>query len=249
MPIVIPFVDSTVLVAEKSMTGVTGNFYCGLHEFEDMAFLLHFLRSNELFIDVGANVGSYTILASGAVGAKTICIEPVRNTYEKLLRNVRINDLSDIVRTELCAISDNNGELRFSTDRDTMNSVVDDSYQGVSELIPVRKLDDVLENYNPVMMKIDVEGHELSLLRGATRTLVNPTLQVIFLEGQNEDINGIMKRNGFQMACYDPKLRLVFEQTKRSGPHTSNQLWIRNIEEAGRRCSSAKKFNAQGMLI
>jgi len=249
MPIVVPFVDNTVLVAEKSMTGVTGNIYCGLHEYEDMAFLLHFLRSKELFIDVGANVGSYTILASGAVGAKTICIEPVRHTYQKLLRNVRINDLDDVVQAELCAVSDINGTLRFSTDRDTVNSVVDDHYQGVSELIPVRKLDDILQNSTPVMIKIDVEGHELSLLRGATKTLANPILQVVLLEGQNEDINRIMTGNGFHMACYNPKSRQISEQSKHSGLRTSNQLWIRNIEEAKERCCSAKTFKAQGMLV
>ena len=44
------------------MTGATGNVYCGLHEFEDMALVLHALRPRDLFVDVGANVGSYTVL-------------------------------------------------------------------------------------------------------------------------------------------------------------------------------------------
>jgi thymidylate synthase len=63
------------------MTGATGNIYAGLHEFEDMAFLLHLLRSEDMFADVGSNIGSYTILASGVVGAKSVAFEPVPSTY------------------------------------------------------------------------------------------------------------------------------------------------------------------------
>jgi FkbM family methyltransferase len=44
-----------------------------------MAFVLHLLRPDHKFVDVGANVGSYTVLAAGAVGAEVICIEPVRS--------------------------------------------------------------------------------------------------------------------------------------------------------------------------
>ncbi len=59
------------------MTGATGNIYAGLHEFDDMAFFLHLLRPEDMFADVGSNIGSYTILASGVVGAKSVAFEPV----------------------------------------------------------------------------------------------------------------------------------------------------------------------------
>ena len=56
------------------MTGATQNIYCGLQEFEEMAFLLHFLRKDDLPLDIGANIGSYTILAASSVGARTMAI-------------------------------------------------------------------------------------------------------------------------------------------------------------------------------
>ena len=65
-PTVAQFVNSAQLLATPGMAGATGNVYVGLHEFADMSFLLHFLRPNDLFVDVGANIGSYTILASAA---------------------------------------------------------------------------------------------------------------------------------------------------------------------------------------
>ena len=60
-----PWVGGTKLAVRKGMTGATGNIYCGLHEFPDMAFVLHALKTTDVFLDIGANVGAYTILASG----------------------------------------------------------------------------------------------------------------------------------------------------------------------------------------
>ena len=65
MPVVFPWIGCTSLVVERGMTGATMNVYCGLHEAADMAFVLHVLRAGDGFLDIGANVGTYTILASG----------------------------------------------------------------------------------------------------------------------------------------------------------------------------------------
>ncbi len=70
--ICMPWIAGTKLVVKRGMTGATGNIYAGLHEFADMSFLLHFLRPNDLFVDVGANVGSYTVLASGVCKARSM---------------------------------------------------------------------------------------------------------------------------------------------------------------------------------
>ncbi len=72
-PIVVPFVNEIRLVAERGMTGATGNYYCGLHEPEDMAFVLHFVRSGDVFYDVGANVGAYSLLAAAAGASAAPC--------------------------------------------------------------------------------------------------------------------------------------------------------------------------------
>jgi len=64
-PITLPYVNGTYLFATRGMTGATGNWYCGLHEYEDMSFVLHTLKPGDLFVDVGANIGSYSILAAG----------------------------------------------------------------------------------------------------------------------------------------------------------------------------------------
>ena len=62
--VAVPFVNATRLLVTPGMTGATGNLYCGLHEYQDMAFVLHALRAGDRFIDIGANIGSYTVLAA-----------------------------------------------------------------------------------------------------------------------------------------------------------------------------------------
>ena len=52
------WIEGSKLVVRNGMTGATGNIYCGLHEFSDMAFLLHLLRPDDLFVDIGANIGA-----------------------------------------------------------------------------------------------------------------------------------------------------------------------------------------------
>jgi len=84
MPVIFPWIGQSKLVAERGMTGATGNIYAGLHEFTDMAFCLHLLRSGDLFVDVGANIGSYTVLASKAIGTNSVTLEPVPQTFERL---------------------------------------------------------------------------------------------------------------------------------------------------------------------
>ena len=59
------WVDKANFIINRGEHAMTGNLYCGLLEYEDMAFVLHSLKETDNFYDIGANVGSYTLLASG----------------------------------------------------------------------------------------------------------------------------------------------------------------------------------------
>ena len=71
-----PWIGGQRLSIRRGMRGATGNIYVGLHEFADMMLTLNFLREGDLFLDIGANVGSYTVLASGICRAVTWAFEP-----------------------------------------------------------------------------------------------------------------------------------------------------------------------------
>jgi hypothetical protein len=97
MPVVAPWIGTTALVMERGMTGATMNLYCALTEAADMAFALHLLRPADRFLAIGANVGTYTILASGVAQAHSITLEPIPATYASLQRNLRLNNFHSLV--------------------------------------------------------------------------------------------------------------------------------------------------------
>ena len=99
MPVVIPWIGGTKLAVEKGMNAATMNYYCKLFEAVDMTLLLHVLRPGDMFLDIGANVGTFTVLASGVAHAATIALEPIPDTYERLMRNLRLKSLRKTSQT------------------------------------------------------------------------------------------------------------------------------------------------------
>lgn len=191
--IVYEWINGSRFLVKNGETGLTGNIYTGLHEFQDMAFLLHFLRSEDLFIDVGANVGSYTILACSAVGARGIAFEPVPSTYRRLAENIYLNHLDEKVKCINIGVGAQQGSLVFTSDSDTMNHVLAPIEQCENkEVVEVTSLDIALYGESPILIKIDVEGYETPVLEGAQETLKNKMLHSIIME-----INGSGSRYGF----------------------------------------------------
>ena len=85
----VPFPNGTRLLVPPHMKGAAHFIYPGLCEFEDMGFALHFLRPDDLFLDVGANIGAYTVLAAGAAGCRVIAFEPAPATFRSLQANLQ----------------------------------------------------------------------------------------------------------------------------------------------------------------
>ena len=117
VPHLVPFVDETFLVMERGMTGASGNWYSGLHEHADMAFTLHLLREGDFFADVGANIGSYTLLAAGAAGADAAAFEPIPQTFESLQRNIAFNRLANRVTCHNVGVGSSDKPMSFTKTR------------------------------------------------------------------------------------------------------------------------------------
>src|SRR5262249_26056100 len=200
--IIIPWISGTKLVASRGMTGATGNIYGGLHEFADMLFVLHFLRQGDLFLDVGANIGSYTVLASGVRGARTWAFEPDPVTAEALHKNVEVNDLSTLVNIYRLAVGSNCTDIRFTVGLDTTNRVALDGDRDF-RIVPQRPLDDLLHGNKPIMMKMDIEGYEDEALAGAGSILSGNFLKAIQLETLSSESERMLRMYGFERVYYD----------------------------------------------
>lgn len=254
----VPFVNNTVLVVSPGMTGATQNIYTGLHEFEDCGFLLHLLRSGDLFVDIGANVGVYTVLAAGAIGATAIAVEPVPDTFAKLLANLRVNGLDGKAQPHNIGLGRSASTLRFTVDQDTTNHVVtDESWTGPSLQVPVQTLDAVLNGQTPSLIKIDVEGWESEVLAGAAATLGQPSLLALIVEMNGQDaafnpnekaVHDCLLRNGFAPHAYNPFTRsLIPLPSKHLG--AANTIYSRNAAELRSRLDRAPRFQVNGRSI
>ena len=245
---VLPWVNNTRLALEPRMAGATGNYYCGLHEWPDMAFVLHLLRPEDSFADIGANVGSYTVLASGAVGCHTEAFEPVPATYQRLLAHIELNEISHLVHPHQAAVGATQGSLFFSIDRDSMNQVVAADYPGLSKELPVLAVDQLPALRHSVCWKLDVEGHEQALLAGAQETLADAPPAAILCEDRSEPVAKCLLEAGFQIYNYNPWTRRLLLDPSGSAS-CSNQLWIRNQEFVQTRLLAAPSFSVFGENI
>lgn len=253
-PIVVPFIGDTRLAVSRGMHGATGNIYCGLHEFNDMAFVLHFLWPEDHFVDIGANVGSYTILASGVCGAITTAVEPVSSTAAALQRNVHINHLGEKVKIYVAAVGEESGKTRISSAEDCTNHILKPGETVTSEEVSQTTLDELLEGRHPILIKIDVEGFEMKVLRGGKKTFSDPHLKAVIMEVNgsglkygiaDDDLLAEMEQYGFTPHSYLPEERTLLTATE-AVKHGGNWVFLRNTEGVHLRLKGAKPFSVMG---
>ena len=136
------------------MVGETCNHYFGLREFKEIGFLLHFLRQDELFIDIGTNVGSCTVLAAAVGQARVVAVKPTSSTFLPLLDKANVNALGHLVRAFYISLGASESRLHFFVKLGAENHVVfvqpGQSLQAME--VQVNALDDLLPVERPVMI-------------------------------------------------------------------------------------------------
>jgi FkbM family methyltransferase len=240
------------------MTGATGNIYFGLFEFEDMAFALHVLRPNDFFVDIGANIGVYTVLASAVARASSLAIEPVPESFAGLQRNIRMNGIDDMVQAENIAIGSEDGALSFTGNLDAVNHVLA-AGEHCADVVTVQSttLDRVVGDRSPTVIKIDVEGFEAKVLEGGTKTLSSPGLLAVVLETNesgrryglaDEEVRRRMAEHGFTAWSYEPFGRNLI--SPRPGSSMSgNTIFIRDAGHVSARLKAGPSFLVHGIRI
>ncbi|MEZ5824197.1 MAG: FkbM family methyltransferase [Geminicoccaceae bacterium] len=251
---VMPLADDVSIMLSNEENYATLAYTERLWDFEDMMFLVHLLRPGDLFVDIGANVGAYSLLASGVAGATSIAFEPVPRTYERLVANIRLNDLVELVEVHNAGLAEREGMLRFTSTLGGLNHVVEGATDRPTVEVPVRRLEDVLGERVPLIAKLDVEGYEKSVLAGAGDLLSAPGLTAIICElngsGErygvsDEELDGIIQSHGFCPFGYDPEVRLLKQRTafRSAGLNT---LYLRDGDSVRERLAVADRVKVGG---
>ena len=252
------FIGPVKFYARKGLAGVTGNIYVGLHEFNDMGFLLHFLRPGDVFFDVGSNVGSFTLLASGVCQVKSFTIVPVSSTFVLLNKNIELNSLQDKVTTINAAAGAAAGMITFTASEDTTNHAIlnADANTSSSIEVPLITIDSISNQNQPALMKIDVEGFETEVLKGMTNTLDQTVLKAIIIElngdgayyGYDEkEVHELLLSKEFRPYTYDPFKRSLTELA--TFGRENNTIYCRDEIFVNERLQLAPGFQIMGEVI
>lgn len=135
-------------------------------------------KKDDFIFDIGANIGIYSLIASKKIGGsgRVYAFEPAPVAYSSLKKNIELNNFNNIVVIQK-GISDKSGEAIFNIcDDDAYNSLGETPMKGISrkEIIEIESIDEFVKRNNILkvdIIKIDTEGAEFLILKGAEETL------------------------------------------------------------------------------
>ena len=168
--------------------GKVGRFFAGTYEADQTAMFCEHVGAGATVIDLGANVGYYTLLAAHCVGSggRVLACEPEPLNASFLRRHVTANRLRNVDILEV-AVGDRDGEVRFTRGKGRGRGHISDE----GELtVPLRRLDDIVQDADlaPDFLKIDVEGAEDDVFAGGIQTLERHR-PMIFLATHGRDVH------------------------------------------------------------
>ena len=176
------------------------------------------MKENETFVDVGANVGSYTLSAANEYkdkGVKIIAVEAHPDNYRALCRNIQINNFRN-VKTINKVVTDHKGNVTlYERSHDgshvdsELYSIYDKEFLAQNNILHPRgnllqlegdTLDNMLLDQRVDVMKMDIEGAEVTALKGARNTLNKLRKIVVEIHGDNNNaIEHILLEHGFNL--------------------------------------------------
>lgn len=168
-------------------------FFTGGYEPQETAIVRALLRPGDVFCDVGAHWGYFSLLAARLVGrtGRIVSIEADPRIYRTLARNIALNAMDGIAPVA-CAISDAPGTLEFegyaeSSENWGVSRAVGENNSASHDAfsVPARPLDDVLDDLDIErvrLLKMDIEGAEALAVRGMKRGIERGRYEHVLLE-------------------------------------------------------------------
>jgi FkbM family methyltransferase len=178
----------------------------------------------DVFYDIGANVGAYSLIAASRFPAlRVVAFEPSALNFGQLVRNVALNGCGDRVMPLAVALADSTRLDTFNYQNLTRGGALHTIGRAVSEegrafapalrqRVRIHRLDDVVEMFDlpaPTHIKVDVDGAEPLVLRGAGDTLRHPMLRTVLVETNLEgpvrhEVEAVLTAAGLKLRAIHP---------------------------------------------
>ena len=164
-------------------------YFQGYFEWAETNFIRSALRPGQVFVDVGANIGWHTLVAANRVGPSGFvhAFEPVSKTFDELQGNVALNKFENVSLRQI-GLSDVDGEIEIygnKEDDSGGNTMFGGPDHSLIEVIRTRRGDDMLSELGIEkvhLLKVDVEGAEMHVLRGLGRFFDEGRIEAMMLE-------------------------------------------------------------------
>mgnify|MGYP001562904716 CR=1 FL=1 len=175
------------LLLDKDDVAMSGYLALGSYEPETIRIFKESMKEGATVVDIGTNIGYYTIIAGKKVGpmGKVFGYEPNTDSFNLLQRNILINNFDNITPVNM-ALSNILGErVLYFGDNKCTHSFADNRKTGKNEMVPTDTLDNSLKKYGSPkidVIKMDIEGAEILALEGMTETIERSPELVIFTE-------------------------------------------------------------------
>lgn len=163
------------------------------------------LRPGDVFFDVGAHLGFFTVLGARLVGAtgKVVAFEPHRASVDALRANVELNRLANVVVVPKAA-SGARGEAVLGGRSPALATLLENGIaSGFAQSVETTSIDEFVTAHPdlvPTVIKIDVEGHEVEVLRGMNETLSHHSPVIVCeMHGRNASFARILRDLGYTL--------------------------------------------------
>lgn len=171
------------------------------------------IKSGDIVIDIGANIGYYALLEAKLVREEGMvyAIEPVPQNAESLRKNIKLNGYSNIEVFQIAIGGENKTDFIYVSNMRNMCSMIyheDRSYNYIGKTpVTVITLDNFLEDKPyPDLIRMDVEGYEIEIIRGMKKLLQSNKplklaveLHFVFLKEEAKDFLNTLKNFGFRV--------------------------------------------------
>lgn len=194
--------------------------------------MLRTVRPGSTVIDVGANLGFFTLLLADLAGpeGRVLAFEPNAGLADRLASSIAVNGFGGRTTLHRCALGAAAGQVALDVEAQTPGGgrVREDG----AGRIPIRRLDSFPQALDAAFIKIDVEGHEQQVWRGMTGILARGNPLTIFLEftvNRYPDPAGFLSEilgEGFELGLihHDGQVRPVTPAGLLEAPHTIDHM-------------------------
>ena len=199
----------------------------GCFEKNETSFVVESVHRGAVFVDIGANTGYFSLLAVACGAGRVLAIEPTSATYNALKKNIALNGFH--VETARVALSDRTGTAQLNVNvrgKDGLNTLGDATHPQAqiagTEVVQLSTLDEILAERGVSkvdFLKIDTEGAELQILRGASQLLSRHDAPMILFESNPDTARGfgydvseldeILHAHGYQTRALNTESRIA----------------------------------------